>query len=168
MTASVISRVSGVTGRLERIYLAALRVIVLLFASICILVALYFAGDGIRRWLTITKVQAEPVAVSAEEALQPLVTEQHANAEEGRQQGPSDAAKAAHASFMKGTFPPYYEAYRRLASTYNKPEDTTLTAEQLAADLGYTPEAIDGYETGDSPVAKGLARTAALFQTDAE
>lgn len=164
---SITERASSVAERLERIYLAALRVIILLFASVCILAAGYFAVDGVRRWATATEVKPEPVAVSPQEALQPLLAENAASQEEGgRAQGPSNAAKKTHAAFLTGAFAPYYAAYQRLASTYNKPEDTLLTREQLAKELGYTPEAIDGYDAGDSPVSQGLARTALLFQTD--
>jgi hypothetical protein len=168
MSMTFTNRASAATARLERIYLAALRIIVLLFATICILAAGYFAVDGLRRSLTSTHVEPEPVAVSTEEALKPLMQGDQPAKTEGSTpaNGPSAAAKTAHETFLNGTFVPYYEAYRAMAAAYNKPEDTILSKADLADRLGYTAAAIDSYEVGDSPVEQGLAKTARLFQTD--
>lgn len=174
----------GLASRVERIYLAALRVLTLAVASICLLGALGLAVDGGRRLLTPTTVKPELVTVSAEDALAPLV---HADAQDKTRRdtigGVSAAAKTQHAAFIGGLFDNYYQAYRQFAAAYNKPEDKLISRAELADLLGYTADAIDAPETVSSDradnlaardpevaaqdaISKALGRSSRLFQTD--
>ncbi len=157
--------------KLERTYLAALRVLILVFATICLLGAGAFVIDGIRRALLPTEVKAAPVAVSAQEAVAPIVrspTDDKASTSEAGY-GVSAEAKAAHAAFMKGPFESYYQAYRKLAQTYNKPEDQVHDKRALAERLGYTPDALDAAPNGAAPQESGTdaASIAAAAAADA-
>ncbi|MET3528087.1 hypothetical protein [Phenylobacterium koreense] len=173
---------SGLASRVERVYLAMLRVLTLVVASICILGALLLALDGGRRLLMSTDVVPEPVAISTEDALGPLVRAAGEEKVGGGASGveASSAAKAKHAAFMKGAFATYYETYRRFALASNKPEDKLLSPAELASALGYSAEALDAEpapsEHADDPdapanlaqdaISEALARTSLLFQTD--
>lgn len=131
--------------KLERAYLAALRVLILVFATLCLLGAGLMAADGARRAMTPTKVEPAPVTVTAQEALEPLVRTDSNDKGEAATQATSASAEARrfHEAFLRGPFETYYQYYRRLAVTYNKPEDGVLDKKALAERLGYTPEALD-------------------------
>jgi hypothetical protein len=144
--------------RLETIYLAALRIMVLVIATLALLVAIWIAGDGARSLLTPTAVKAKPVAVTGTEVLQAGRDKQAV--------APGDTAaapavpkevRARHDAFMKGAFETYYRLYAGTASVYRKPEDKVLTKAELAARLGYD---LDSYAWGDD-------LTTNLFVTDA-
>lgn len=144
--------------RLETIYLAALRIMVLVIATLALLVAIWIAGDGARSLLTPTTVRAKPVAVTGVEVLQATRDKQAA--------APGDAAsapavpqevRARHDAFMKGAFETYYRLYAQTAAAYRKPEDKVLTKTELAERMGYD---LDSYAWSSN-------QTMNLFITDA-
>lgn len=157
-------KTEAVADRLERIYLGLLRGLTLVVATICIIGAAFFAIDGGRRALMPTQVKPEPVSVSAEDALGPIVQSEAArkDAEQPSQSAVSTEARNAHAAFLKGPFEPYYQTYRKLAAAYNKPEDQILTKPQLAEHLGYTADEIaSAADTAPAVVPESAADAAA-------
>lgn len=124
--------------RLESVYLAALRIVVLVLATLALLVALYIAGDGLRSLMTSTDVEAEPVSVSAAELTRAVAAKKDASdATDSATTVVSDAAKKEQTAFLNGPFAPYYRLYVASAKRFNKPEDTVLSASDLADKLGY-------------------------------
>lgn len=136
------ARATAVADRLERYYLALLRGLTLVIATICILGAIGFGLDGVRRALTQTDIKPEPVAVSSEEALGSILRTDAAGKDAAKAEGAQISAedKKVYATFFSGPFEQYYQAYRKLAAGYNKPEDTILPKAKLAEQLGYTVE----------------------------
>lgn len=143
-------RFSAAADRLERVYLAALRFAVLLVATVALLLAVGFAGDGVRRLLTSTEVEQQPVSVGGAEVVQRMQASIAERSAEAASETPAIPApvRRAHAAFLAGPFDPLYQSYRTLATRYNKPEDRLLTKPALAAELGYTADAVAAREDG--------------------
>jgi hypothetical protein len=140
--------------RLETIYLAVLRIMVLVIATLALIVAIWIAGDGLRSLLTSTKVEAEPVTVSAAEVLQASRDKRAvAAAAAGDAAAPAvpKAVSDRHAAFMKTTFGTYHRLYAQTSSTYRKPEDKALTPTELAERLGYD---LQSYADGEDMTVK--------------
>ncbi len=144
--------------RLEVIYLATLRIIVLIFATVALAVAGFIALDGLRSFFTSTKVETEKVTVAASEVAAEISQKQkEKDAALKGEAVESDAAKKAQAGFLKGPFKAYYGVYRASAAKYNKPEDAVLSAAQLADELGYSVEA---FSKGEDPTVAAFASSA--------
>jgi hypothetical protein len=139
--------------RLETIYLAVLRIMVLVIATLALIVAIWIAGDGLRSLLTSTKVEAEPVTVSGAEVLQASRDKQAVAAAAGDAEAPAvpKAVSDRHAAFMKSSFGTYYRLYAQTSTTYRKPEDKALTPTELAERLGYD---LQSYAAGEDITAK--------------
>lgn len=133
--------------RLEVIYLATLRIIVLVFATVALAVAGFIALDGLRSFFTSTKVETDKVTVAASEVAAEIAQKQkEKDAALKGEAVESDEAKKAQARFLNGPFKAYYAVYRASATKYNKSEDPVLTAAQLADELGYSIEAFSKSE----------------------
>lgn len=123
--------------RIERIYLASLRVAILGVATLCLLGALIFGGNALWRVFVSTEVEQAPVEVTGTEIAAEL---KKAAPQRGVQEGGDDIAPAvrrAHALWASEAFPKYYAIYRKAADAYKKPEDETLNSQQLMSALGY-------------------------------
>lgn len=169
----------AVSDRLEHLYLALLRVLTLVIATVCICAFAYFAADSVRRALTQTEVKPHPVAVTAEDALGSAI-KSDATGKDGAEGNPdnvSESVRKTHAEFMNGAFERYYQQYRQLAVSYKKSDDTLLTKPQLAEELGYTTEALavgnssqlsssDPADEAANAMLASYVRTAEQFQTD--
>jgi hypothetical protein len=146
--------------RLEALYLAALRIIVLVFATIALIVAGVVAVDGVRSLMTSTKVATDAVVVAPADVATALAQKQIEKdaALEGEAAIP-EAAKTAQAAFLAGPFNAYYAVYKASAQTYNKPEDTILSKADLAKQLGYGVEA---FAAGEDATVQAFAHEAAF------
>jgi len=102
-----------------------------------------------------TNVAVEPTVIEPAEVSAVMRDFAEANDATEEQEGPQIPAfiRERHAGFMQQAFAPYYRVYAAAAEQYNKSEDETLTAEQLADRLGYSLEI---YASGESPVAKAF------------
>ncbi len=149
--------------RLERAYLAGLRIFILVFATLCLLGAGFFLLDGARRALTSTEVAPEAVTVSGEEIAEAIAASSQGakTAETASTASVSEVAQKAHAAFMAGPFETYFKAYKAFAEAHKKPEDKLLTKEELAEQLLYTAEAIDAASASEAESAAEAAADAA-------
>lgn len=141
--------------QVERIYLLALRIGVLAIATICLLCAAYFSIDAIWRMFVSTDVPVEATVVEPSEvsgAMRQFAEARDTEAESDGPQIPADI-RQRHEAFMRDAFAPYYQVYAHAAEQYNKDEDDTLTAEDLADRLGYSLEI---YAAGESPIARAF------------
>jgi len=123
--------------RIERIYLASLRVAILGVATLCLLGALFFGGNALWRVFVSTDVETAPVQITGTQIAAEL---KKAAPPRSVQEGGDDVAPAvrrAHALWESEVFPKYYAIYRKATDAYKKPEDETLTAQQLMSALGY-------------------------------
>lgn len=122
--------------RIEHIYLAILRVAVLAVATICLLAAVYFAADALWRVAVSTKIETAPTTVSGAEVAQKM---RDAPDADRASDGPAIPAnvRSRHQKFVNDIFPAYYAIYRQASEAYKKPEDKTLSSEQLLDALGY-------------------------------
>lgn len=147
--------IQGWALRLERAYLAGLRIFILVFATLCLLGAGFFLLDGARRAFTSTEVAPEAVIVSGEDIADAIAASSQGakTAETASAAGVSEVAQEAHDAFMAGPFETYFKAYKAFADAHKKPEDKLLTKEELAEQLLYTAEAIDAAPTSDAESA---------------
>lgn len=145
--------------QIERVYLIFLRLGVLALASICLLGALYFAGDAVWRVFVSTEVPVEETVVAPSE-VSAAMRAMAADRQPQDSEGPSIPAhvRQAHTRFMREAFPAYYAVYQTAARAYNKEEDDLLTAEQLADRLGYS---LETYAAGESFVTKAFVENPA-------
>lgn len=141
--------------QVERIYLAVLRIGILAVASICLLAAIWFAGDALWRVFVSTDVQTEPTVVEPSEVTAALRTTTPSRSTDDETGVPA-SVREAHSRFVRETFARYYAAYRAAAQAYNKSEDRLLTQEQLLEELDY------GLQT----YAGGIRRQTKLFVED--
>jgi len=139
----------------ERVYLIALRVGVLAIATLSLLCAGYFAVDAAWRMFVSTDVAVEPTVVEPGEVSAVMRDFAAAREAEEAPDGPQipGYVRERHDRFMEETFAAYHRVYAAAAEQYNKSEDETLTAEELADRLGYSLEI---YASGTSPVAKAF------------
>lgn len=149
------NRLLAGADKLEAVYLAILRIIVLVFATLALIAAAFVAVDGVRSILTSTKVEAEKVVVDPSEVASELAQKQKDKdaALEGRE-AISDATKKAHSAFLAGPFEAYYGVYKASAARYNKPEDVVLSKAVLADRLGY---AVEDFAKGENPTLWAFA-----------
>jgi hypothetical protein len=146
--------------RLETVYLAVLRIMVLIIATLALMVAIWIAGDGLRSLMTSTEVKAKEVSVSGAEVLQASRDKESVAAALDEAAAPEvpKEVRDRHAAFMKATFGPYHQLYAQTSTAFRKPEDKTLTQVQLAERLGYD---LQSYAAGESMTVK-------LFVEDAD
>lgn len=136
--------------RIEDIYLTILRVAVLAVATICLCAAVYFAADALWRVAVSTKVETEPTTVSGAEVASKM---RDAPDADRTSDGPAIPAsvRTRHQQFVKDVFPAYYAIYRQASESYKKPEDKTLSSEQLLDALGYD---LGTYAAGQDPTTR--------------
>lgn len=138
--------------RIERAYLASLRVAILGVATLCLIGAFFFGVNAAWRLFVSTEVVEESVQVTGAQVAAEL---RKATPERDRS-GESDTIPAsvrqAHATWVRDIFPKYYAVYHSSAQAYNKPEDEILSAQQLIEALGYDINAL--FE--DSPKASAF------------
>lgn len=123
--------------RIERAYLASLRVAILGVATLCLLGAIFFGVNAAWRVLVSTKVEEKPVQVTGAQVAAEL--KKAAPERSGPRQADEIPApvRQAHARWARDVFPGYYAVYRTAAQAYKKPEDELLSSAQLMDALGY-------------------------------
>lgn len=124
------------TDRLERIetaYLQALRIAGLLVATLCLLGALFFAGDALWRFAVKTEVTPEATAVDTAELARQVATQptSQGGADE------NDYVKKAHDTFKKDVWPKYYAIYKRAFEQYPNAADKLISSDDMMAALNY-------------------------------
>lgn len=126
--------------RVERFYLAVLRIFILFGATLCLATATFFALDGIRSWLTSTEVTTAKTVVSADDVL----AEQASAAvlDESMSDDAIKEARKPYVDYLNELFSDYHAIYAGLARAYNKPEDKLLTRTELTVALGYDVSAL--------------------------
>lgn len=136
--------------RIEDIYLTILRVAVLAVATICLLAAAYFAVDALWRLAVSTKVETAATTVSGAEVASKM---RDAPDTDRTSDGPAIPAhvRARHQKFVNDVFPAYYAIYRQASEAYKKPEDKTLSSDQLLDALGYD---LGTYAAGQDPTTR--------------
>lgn len=126
--------------RIERAYLAALRIAILGVATLCLIGAVFFGVNALWRVFVSTEVEPRPVEVTGAQIAAEL---KKATPEQGgrdqRDQIPANV-RQTHARWARDIFPAYYAVYRNASQGYKKPEDETLSAQQLMEALGYDLE----------------------------
>lgn len=123
--------------RIERIYLAWLRIAVLGVATLCLAAGVFFGANAAWRVFVSTDVPVEPVEVTGADVAGEL-RKAASDSTAARTEDPIPAsAREAHAAFLRDVFPQYHQVYRAAAQAYNKEEDQLLNVEQLAVALGY-------------------------------
>lgn len=130
--------------RIERVYLASLRVAILGVATLCLLGAIFFGANALWRVFVSTQVEESPVEVTGAQVAAEL--KKAAPEQAGRDQSDEipSAVRQAHARWARDVFPQYYAVYRTASQAYKKPEDETLSSQQLMDALGYDLESYAG------------------------
>jgi hypothetical protein len=148
--------------RLETVYLAALRIMVLVIATLALLVAIWMAVDGLRSLLTSTEVKAKPVSVTATEVLKANRDKQAVvDSASGDEDTVPKTVKDQHMAFMKGPFEAYYRLYVPTAYSYKKAEDKVLDRAEFAQLLGYD---LDTFAWSDDPTVRRFAEDPAYAE----
>ena len=129
-------------GRLERVeaaYLQALRIAGLLIATLCLVAALFFAGNAAWRLAVSTNVEPEPTAIDTA-----VIAQQVAATPQENEDGPTikapDAALTAHEAFKKNVWVNYYAIYQRAYQANRNNADRLVSSDDLMAQLGYSLE----------------------------
>ena len=123
--------------RIERAYLSALRIAILGVATLCLLGTVAFGANALWRIFVSTEVDSEPVQITGAQVAAEL---KKAAPETGRRERGDEvpaSVREAHTRWARDVFPAYYAVYRAASESYKKPEDETLTAQQLMEALGY-------------------------------
>lgn len=155
------------SNRLEKIeaaYLLALRVAGLVAASLCLLAALFFAGDALWRFAVPTKVSPEPTSVNTEALARMVSAAPEATATTSSK---SDPYKAAHDVFKRDVWPKYYGIYAKAAQTYRNDQAPVVSSDKMMDSLGYDLASYrEASEEGDglAPVVR-LVNDATYQQT---
>jgi hypothetical protein len=128
---------AGDLDRIERAYLASLRVAILGVATLCLLGAIFFGLNAAWRVVVSTDVEQKPVQVTgAQVAAELKKAAPESRGPEGANEIPAQT-RQAHARWVRDVLPGYYAVYRTAAQAYKKPEDELLTSQQLMDALGY-------------------------------
>lgn len=125
-------------ARLERVetaYLQALRVAGLLIATLCLIAALFFAGDAAWRFFVKTDVAPEPTAVDSAILAQQVAAPP--SNDSNNSGGEADPFKTAHDAFKKEFWPKYYAIYHRAYQQNRNTADTLISSDDMLAVLGY-------------------------------
>ncbi len=131
--------------RIERIYLAWLRIAVLGVATLCLAAGVFFGANAAWRVFVSTEVPVQPIEVTGADVAGEL-RKAASDSAAGRTEDPvPTAVRERHAAFIRDVFPQYHQIYRAAAQAYNKEEDQLLNVEQLAEALGYD---LDTYALG--------------------
>lgn len=123
--------------RIERAYLASLRVAILAVATLCLLGAVLFAVNAAWRVFVSTEVEEKPVQVTGAQIAAELRKAAPARAGSRQSDAVPPEVRARHARWVRDVFPRYYAIYRAASQAYKKPEDETLSDQQLIDALGY-------------------------------
>ena len=144
-----VNRIVEFSLRVEAAYLAVLRFVILIVATIFIGFSVYYLVDGARKLSTSTLVATEKVAVTPQEVIGAMArAKERSELSEGKAPSLDSAAGKRFTAFIRNQFTPYHATYAALARQYNKPEDQILGVDALARELGYTLEA---YADGADP-----------------
>lgn len=128
---------AGDLDRIERAYLASLRVAILGLATLCLLGAVIFGLNAAWRILVSTDIDQKPVEVTgAQVAAELKKAAPEPTGRPGANEIPT-RTRQAHARWVRDVLPRYYSVYRTAAEAYKKPEDELLSASQLMDALGY-------------------------------
>lgn len=136
--------------RIERVYLASLRVAILGVATLCLLGAVFFGANAMWRVFVSTDVDERPVEVTGAQVAAELKRAAPEQSDRDQSNEIPAAVRQAHARWVRDVFPRYYAVYRSASQTYKKPEDETLSSQQLMEALGYD---LNSY-AGDSEKAR--------------
>ena len=123
--------------RIERAYLASLRVAILGVATLCLLGAIFFGGNALWRVFISTEVKEDPVQVTGAQVAAELKKAAPSRTSANSANQIPAAVRQSHARWVRDVLPAYYAVYQTASRTYKKPEDETLTSEQLMNALGY-------------------------------
>ena len=123
--------------RIERVYLASLRVAILGVATLCLLGAIFFGANALWRVFVSTDVEENPVEVTGAQVAAELKKAAPEQSGRDRSNEIPSAVRQAHARWARDVFPQYYAVYRTASQAYKKPEDETLSSQQLMEALGY-------------------------------
>lgn len=142
-------------GGFETTYLRALRVAVLALASLALVATIYLVGDAVWRLAVPTDLEVVPTVVQPSDVTSAIQLQQTNTPTGEATAAPtiSPQVRAAHASFVRNGFAPYYALYRQAATSYRKPEDEVLTADGLMRELGYD---LESYASGESVAAANM------------
>lgn len=146
--------------RIERVYLASLRVAILGVATLCLLGAVFFGANALWRVFVSTDVEESPVEVTGAQVAAELKKAAPEQSGRDRSNEIPSAVRQAHARWARDVFPQYYAVYRTASQTYKKPEDETLSSQQLMDALGYD---LDSY-AGDADKAQWFVNGATYQQ----
>lgn len=150
-TALKIKRLKSVDlDRIERAYLASLRVAILAVATLCLLGAILFGVNAAWRVFVSTDVKEQPVQVTGAQVAEELKKAVPARTESRQSDEVPRAVRARHAQWARDVFSKYYAIYRVASQTYKKPEDETLSEQKLIEALGYD---LDTYAAGEEKAA---------------
>jgi hypothetical protein len=123
--------------RVENVYLACLRVAVLGVATLCLLAALYFGANALWRVFVSTKVEVAPVQISAAEVAAQFQGAPSVQQARTAERQISQAIRLSHANWAREVWPKFYAAYSKASTEFKKPEDKTLSSQELMNALGY-------------------------------
>lgn len=126
------------SGRLERVeaaYLQALRVAGLLIATLCLIAALFFAGNALWRLTVSTDVKPEQTAVNTANIAQKVVNTEDAST--AVSSGSTDTARQVHDAFKKDVWPKYYAIYDSAFQNNRNRADSKVSSDDMMAQMGY-------------------------------
>ncbi|WP_297801085.1 hypothetical protein [uncultured Brevundimonas sp.] len=137
--------------RLERVeiaYLHALRVGGLLIATLCLIAALFFAGNAAWRLFINTEVAPDATSVDTAQLAQ-LVASPPASGSDSSASS-TDPIKAAHDKFKKDFWPKYYAIYERAYQQNRNTADSKVSSDDMLAVLGYDFDTYKASQASDS------------------
>ena len=149
-------------ARIERAYLAVLRVALLLLATGLIVYAVWLAVTGTYHWSRDpASIKAAPVSVTAQEvaAIPAETTTTQANA---------DDPFATEKAWYRGFADRYYKLYTTHYDRFRQPTDTPVTREQFGARLLGADRRIDAISSGSLNFADDKVRLERLLTTMTE
>ena len=153
------TRQKTLSTKIEITYLATLRIVILIVATLIVGLTIYLVGDGGRKFATSTEVAPKPVSVDTQQVLAAVAAQKKAAEADGTPtSAPDGEAQKFKAFLASGNFNSYYSSYTALARRFNKPEDGILTRDAFAAYLGYT---VDAYRAGEDDTVRRFVDDAA-------
>ncbi|MHC3126839.1 hypothetical protein OB03_05775 [Brevundimonas sp. GN22] len=132
--------------RIETAYLQALRIGGLLVATLCLLGALYFAGDALWRLAVKTEVAPEATAVDTAALAREVATQPKASDAKD-----TDYLKSEHDRFAKDVWPKYYSIYKKAFDAHRNTSDQLISSDDMMAALGYDLDSYRQAYADDAP-----------------
>lgn len=142
--------------RVETAYLHALRVAGLLIATLCLIAALFFAGNALWRAFINTEVAPEPTSVNTATLAQQVASPPSEANGNGNSAG--DPAKAMHDRFKKDFWPKYYAIYQRAYQQNRNTADRLVSSDDMLAVLRYDLDSYREALSADSFEGKSVSR----------